>query len=161
MFYRNLHFSLLLILLPAAYTGFYPGKIILISLFCMIIYLFFLIYYKKQWGFDDFEGKTIIILYCLFLLFSFIRGFWNIESWRDYISLLNGFFTMIFFPCWMLMAKKNLLPIIWKSSMTLGLVICLINLIYIPTDGMMTMAHNIIWLNIFIFLYSYINVSSK
>ena len=41
--------------------------------------------------------------------------------------------------------------------MTIGVAMAIINAFYPPTDGMMTMAHNIMWLNIFIFLYPYIN----
>ena len=153
---RILHFSYLLILLPALYTGFYPGKIVFVSAFCMILYLVFVVLYHKCWNFSELDGKKVVSFFILFSLFSYVRSFFNIDNWRDYVAIFSGFFSVVFYPIWILLAKEKYLPVIFKSFMTIGVVAGVVAAINPPSDGMMTMAHNMIWLNIFIFLFGYI-----
>lgn len=119
---KILHFSYLLILLPALYTGFYPGKIVFVSAFCMILYFVFVVQYHKFWNFSELDGKRVISFFILFSIFSYVRSFFNVDSWRDYVAIFSGFFSVVFYPIWILLAKEKYLPVIFKSCMTLGVV---------------------------------------
>ncbi len=153
---RALHFSYVLILLPALYTGFFPGKIVYVSAICMVFYLLLVLLKRKSFDFSQLDGRRIIYFFVLYSIFSYVRSFGNIEGWRDYLAVFSGFFTTIFFPYWILLAKERQLPILFKSFMTLGIIAAIIAALYPPTDAMMTMQHNMLWLNIFIFMYGYI-----
>lgn len=143
-------------MLPAVYTGFFPGKIVMINAFCMIIYLIFIWYFRSRINTRGFDCKYIILFYIAYTIFEYIRGFFNIDGWRDYVYLYNGLFHLIIFPSWILLARPQYIMVLWKSFMTIGIIMSIILALFPPTHGMHTMAHNMLWLNVFIFMYPYI-----
>ena len=143
-------------MLPAVYTGFFPGKIVVINAFCMIIYLIFIWYFRSRISTRGFDCKYIILFYFAYTIFEYIRGFFNIDGWRDYVYLYNGLFHLIIFPFWILLARPQYIMVLWKSFMTIGIIMSIILALFPPTHGMHTMAHNMLWLNVFIFMYPYI-----
>ena len=156
MFEKYLHFSVIAVMLPAVYTGFFPVKIVVVNALCMIIYLIFIWYYKNKISIKDFGCKNIILFYFVYTIFEYTRGFFNIDGWRDYIYLYNGLFHLIIFPFWILLARPQYIMVLWKSFMTIGIIVSIILAFFPPTHGMHTMAHNMLWLNVFIFMYPYI-----
>lgn len=92
-----------------------------------------------------------------FNVIMYARGICNIINWRDYLYFIDSLFPVFIFPLCIYLASPNNLSQLFKSFMTIGVAMAIINAFYPPTDGMMTMAHNIMWLNIFIFFYTYIN----
>lgn len=154
---KLLHFSVLLIMLPAVYTGFFPGKIVLIKLLCMVLYLILIWSLRKNINFTNFDGKYVILFYIAYSIIEYIRGiFFNIEGLRDYIYIYSGLFHLIFFSCWILLSRPKYIMIFWKSFMTLGVIMSICLAIFPPSHAMHTMAHNMLWLNAFIFMYPYI-----
>lgn len=143
-------------MLPAVYTGFFPGKIVVINAFCMIIYLIFIWYFRSRISTRGFDCKYIILFYFAYTIFEYIRGFFNIDGWRDYVYLYNGLFHLIIFPFWILLARPQYIMVLWKSFMIIGIIMSIILALFPPTHGMHTMAHNMLWLNVFIFMYPYI-----
>lgn len=143
-------------MLPAVYTGFFPGKIVVINAFCMIIYLIFIWYFRSRISTRGFDCKYIILFYFAYTIFEYIRGFFDIDGWRDYVYLYNGLFHLIIFPFWILLARPQYIMVLWKSFMTIGIIMSIILALFPPTHGMHTMAHNMLWLNVFIFMYPYI-----
>lgn len=143
-------------MLPAVYTGFFPGKIVVINAFCMIIYLIFIWYFRSRISTRGFDCKYILLFYFAYTIFEYIRGFFNIDGWRDYVYLYNGLFHLIIFPFWILLARPQYIMVLWKSFMTIGIIMSIILALFPPTHGMHTMAHNMLWLNVFIFMYPYI-----
>lgn len=107
MFEKYLHFSIIAVMLPAVYTGFFPGKIVVVNALCMIIYLIFMWYYRNRISIKDFDCKNIILFYFIYTIFEYIRGFFNIDGWRDYVYLYNGLFHLIIFPLWILLARPQ------------------------------------------------------
>lgn len=87
MFEKYLHFSVFLVMLPAVYTGFFPGKIVIINLLCMTMYAIFIWKFRKNISLNNFDGKNIILFYIAYTIFEYIRGCLNIDSLRDYIYI--------------------------------------------------------------------------
>lgn len=122
----------------------------------MIIYLIFIWYFRSRISTRGFDCKYIILFYFAYTIFEYIRGFFNIDGWRDYVYLYNGLFHLIIFPFWILLARPQYIMVLWKSFMTIGIIMSIILALFPPTHGMHTMAHNMLWLNVFIFMYPYI-----
>lgn len=149
-------YSIVLILLPALYIGFFPGKIVIIRTICYILFLFWFLSVYKNIPKKDFDSGYFFKFYMWFNTIMYIRSIFNIINWRDYLYLIDGFFPAFIFPLCIYLSSPNNLSKLFKSFMTIGVVMAIINVFYPPSDGMMTMAHNMMWLNIFIFFFPYI-----
>lgn len=149
-------YSIFLILFPALYTGFYPGKIVIIRTICYILFLFWFLYVYKRIPKNEFDTGNSFRFYMWFNAIMYARGTFNIMQWRDYLYFIDGLFPAFIFPLCLYLASPNNLSTLFKSFMTLGIIMAIVNAFFPPTDATMTMAHNIMWLNIFIFFYPYI-----
>lgn len=149
-------YSIFLILIPALYIGFFPGKIIIIRTICYILFLFWFLLIYKNIPKKDFDLGYSFKFYMWFNTIMYIRSIFNIINWRDYLYLIDGIFPAFIFPLCIYLSSPNNLSKLFKSFMTIGVVMAIINVFYPPSDGMMTMAHNMMWLNIFIFFFPYI-----
>lgn len=149
-------YSIFLILFPALYTGFFPGKIVIVRTLCYLLFLFWFIYIYKKIPKKEFDTEKSFKFYMWFNAIMYARGSFNIMHWSDYLYFIDGLFPAFIFPLCLYLSSPNNLSQIYKSCMTIGIIMAIINAFYPPTDGMMTMAHNIMWLNIFIFFYPYI-----
>lgn len=151
-----LKYSIFLILFPALFTGFFPGKIVIVRTLCYLTFLFWFLCIYKKLPKKEFDTKKSFHFYMWFNTIMYIRGFFNIMHWSDYLYLIDGLFPAFIFPLCLYLSTPYNLSKIFKSFMTIGVIMAIINAFYPPTDGMMTMAHNIMWFNIFIFFYPYI-----
>lgn len=153
---KILKYSTILVLLPALYTGFYPGKIVIVNNACMLIFCVLLLFRFSYLKNNEHDSDNVFKLYVLFLIITYIRGFFNLDYIVDYYEQVTMTFVTFLLPSWMLLATRHNIAILWKSFMTIGVAMCFLMTIYEPTDAMMSMAHNMLWLNVFIFLRPYV-----
>lgn len=159
---RRLHrlfsFGIALLFIPSIYTGFFPNKITLISFLCgwMIILLF--LHFRKMYDFSEFDGRRIFAIFVLFNVVMYIRGFFNIDSNTDIYALACSLFFLCFLiPAYMLLAQSATLTEIWKCLLIPGAILCVICYLYPSSDGMMTMAHNASFLNVFLLFIPFVS----
>ena len=159
---RQLHkffaIGIILLFIPSIYTGFVPDKVTLISFLCgwMIIFLF--LHYRKRLDFTEFDGGGLLVIFFLFNVVMYIRGFFNIDSNTDIYALMCSLFFLCFLiPAYMFLAQTATLAAIWKSLILPGAVLCVICYMFPSSDGMMSMAHNASFLNIFLLLLPFVS----
>lgn len=151
-----LKYSIFLILFPAVFTGFFPGKIVIIRTVCYLLFLFWFLSFYKRLPKKEFETGKSFRFYMWFNIIMYFRGAFNIMHWRDYLYFIDGLFPFFIFPLCLYLSTPDNLSNLFKSFMTIGVVMGIINAYFPPSDGMMRMGHNMMWLNIFIFFYPFI-----
>ena len=143
--------GIILLFMPSIYTGFYPGKITVISFICGWLIIALYVLNSKYMDFCEFDGKPLFVLFMLLNAVIYIRGFFNIDSNRDKYALVVSLFFMCFLvPVYMSLAQSELLPAIWRTLLYLGGALCVVCYFFPSNDGMMSLAHNASYLNIFI-----------
>jgi len=154
---RQLHkffaVGIILLFIPSIYTGFVPDKVTLISFLCGWVIIFLFVHFRKRLDFKEFDGGGLFVLFFLFNVVMYIRGFFNIDSETDIYALMCSLFFLSFLiPAYMFLAQTATLAPIWRSLIFPGIVLCVICYLYPSSDGMMSMAHNASFLNIFLLL---------
>ena len=150
--------GILILFIPSIYTGFYPGKITFVSFLCGWIFIWLYIHNRKVLDFSEFDGKSLFGLFFLFNVVMYIRGFFNIDSNTDLYAIPSSLFFLCFLiPSYMLLAQSVSLASIWKSLLFPGALLCLICYFFPPTDGMMSMAHNASFLNVFLLCLPFVS----
>lgn len=145
------------VLLPPIFTGFFPGKITVISALCYYIVAYGLFKYRQYITFDNIEGVSAIKLFLFFEIITYIRGFTNIDTNADIYALASSLlFTNFLFPILLLISTPHNVAIIWKSFITIGIPLCIICYFYPPTDAMMSFQHNMIFISAFTLCSSYL-----
>ena len=148
----------LLLFIPSIYTGFYPGKITIISFLCGWLIIALYVFNSKHMDFSEFDGKPLFVLFVLLNVVIYIRGFFNIDSNTDKYALAASLFFMCFLiPSYMYLAQIELLPVIWKSLLFLGGALCAVCYFFPSNDGMMSLAHNASFLNVFVLCIPFVS----
>ena len=141
---------ILLLFFPSIYTGFFPGKITVISFLCGWLIISLYVLNSKHMDFAEFDGKPIFVLFMLLNVVIYIRGFFNIDSNTDLYALAVSLFFMCFLiPPYMFLAQSELLPVFWRSLLFLGGALCVVCFFFPSNDGMMSLAHNASFLHVF------------
>lgn len=159
-----LKYGIILLLIPATFTGFFPGKIIIIQTLCFGILLFLFIISKKkiQQQKNDFNTHPFFIFYFIYCIITYLRGFFNIQTSTDWINQLSTLlFSSFLIPFFIFLSTPDKIIPIWRSFLTWGLLLCLINFFYPPSDGMMSFEHNMSFFNVFILCIPYIKNKYK
>ena len=105
---------------------------------------------SKYMDFSEFDGKPLFVLFMLMNVVIYIRGFFNIDSNTDKYALAVSLFFMCFLiPSYMYLAQSDLLPVLWRSLLFLGGALCVVCFFFPSNDGMMSVAHNASFLNVF------------
>jgi hypothetical protein len=154
---KNFKIGLALILIPSIYTGFFPGKIIVITSICYYSILLYLLKDKNNFRLNnEFENSNIIISYVTISLISLIRGILELKSLQDVSVMFGGtIFIMILYPLFIYLTQsKNILKI-FVSIIGIALPLSLVTLIVRPTDGFMTFQYNASFCYIFVFFIPY------
>lgn len=89
--------SVILSIVPAIYYSVYPGKIVLVTIFCsypLLIWLFSL-FFKGQ--IKKIEVGAFIKLFVLYNVLVLIRGFFDAASYQDWTTLLSQSVIMTLF----------------------------------------------------------------
>lgn len=148
-----LKYGIILVLLPAVYIGFNPGKIVVIQTLCWGVLLFFFIKKRKSfyYRYFKFDISPYLFIYVSYCVLTYIRGFFNIVSQADLIQLASGLlFKSFLLPFFLLLGTPYDIQRLWKSYMIWGLLLCLICYFVPPSNGMMSFGHNMSFLNVFI-----------
>ena len=152
-----LKYTILLVFLPSVFTGFYPGKITVMTAICGWILLVAYFNFKRNLFFYDFEGKNILKIFLFYMAVLYIRGWGNIDSASDvYAQLGSNFFFCFLFPSLIFIAHPSYMHYVLKSFIWPGLLLCTICYFFPPSDGMMSLAHNASFLNVFILCIPFI-----
>lgn len=146
-----LKYSIILIFLPSIFTGFFPGKITIMTTVCGWILAIAYLKNKPKWRMVDFDGKNILKMFLFYMLILYIRGWGNIDSAVDvYAQLGANLFFCFLFPSMIFISQPIYIHYVLKSFIWPGLILCAICYFYPPNDGMMSLAHNASFLNVFI-----------
>lgn len=158
-----LEYCILLIFLPSIFTGFFPGKITVMTVLCGWLFAIFLMNtYRKVIHYSDFDGKRIIQMFIVYMFVLYIRGWGNIDSDTDiYASLGANVFLCFLFPTIIFLSSPKNMYYILHSFLWPGIVLCLICYFYPPSDGMMSLAHNASFLNVFILCIPFVKLKWK
>ena len=159
---RQLHkffaVGIILLFIPSIYTGFVPDKITLISFLCGWLIILLFLHFRKRLDFTEFDGGWLFVIFFLFNVVMYIRGFFNIDSATDIYALMCSLFFLCFLiPSYMFLAQTATLAAIWQSLILPGAVLCVICYLFPSSDGMMSMAHNASFLNVFLLLLPFVS----
>ena len=91
----NLRYNIILpLIIPSIFISFFPGKIILITTICMFPYLIhysYMYYIRKKINIEIQEGSTIIKLFILYCLITFLRGLFCLHNMNDLNRMLGDY----------------------------------------------------------------------
>jgi hypothetical protein len=146
-----------LLLLPAIYTAFFPGKIIIISAICLYPILFYFLANIKNVNKNEFDDKWIIIVYIIMCVITFLRGIFDSKSQQDYIVLLSStIFLMLLYPLFIYLAQRKYIISVFNALINTALPLCFISLFFKPSDGFMTFQYCISFIYMFIFFIPFV-----
>ena len=155
--------GIVLIFLPSIITGFFSGKITLATVICGWLFMYmYLFKYRRLIPVSEFEGNKIRSFFIAYMLFLYIRGWGNIDSITDIYALLgaNIFFCFLF-PAIICMASPVSMYYVMRSFIRPGIFLCIICFLFPPSDGMMSLAHNASFLNVFILCVPFVKFKWK
>lgn len=158
-----LKYGIILILVPAIFTGFFSGKIVIVQTFCFGLYTCLLFVSKKNiQQCASFDANPFWLFYFVYCIITYIRGFFNIDSAQDWINLASElFFTSFLVPFIIFLSTPTSIITIWKSFLSWGFLLCAVCYFYPPSDGMMGFQHNISFINVFILCLPFIRRTHK
>lgn len=151
-------YGVILALIPAVFIAFFPGRIVIVSVLCYGYFALHLWRNRNNGLFtEEIEWTKSIKLFCIYLFYQYFSSFGNVWSVYDKIDLVRDIYSSTLLVLWIFLPTVERLPILLKSFVKYAIPINLFLLIVPPSDGMMTAAHNMILLNIFIFFSPYIS----
>lgn len=154
---KQLKFLIFFVLLPPVFTGFFPGKITVITALCYYIVTLGLYRYRKYITFENIEGVVAVKMFLFFGAVTYIRGFTNIDDNADIYSLASSLaFTSFLFPIILLLSTPHNVFIIWKSYVMIGIPMNIICFFFPPTDAAMTFQHNMLFISGFVLCSPYL-----
>lgn len=158
-----LKYGIVLIFLPSIITGFFPGKITLATVICGWLFMYmYLFKYRRLIQVSEFEGNKIRSFFIAYMLFLYVRGWGNIDSVTDiYTSLGANIFFCFLFPAIICMASPGSMYYVMRSFIRPGIFLCIICFLFPPSDGMMSLAHNASFLNVFILCVPFVKFKWK
>ena len=154
-----LKYGIILILFPAVYIGFFSGQIVVVQTLCWGMYMYLFarkwrdVYVQK----NNFDVCPFFLIYLLYAVITYIRGWFNIDWMPDFYNMFGGLLvTSFLLPFLLFMGSPYNIKFLWRSFMTWGLLLCVINYFFPPSDGMRSFAHNMSFLNVFILCIPFI-----
>jgi hypothetical protein len=155
--------GLLLIYLPAIYTSFFFGKIVLISIICFYpILLYFIFNIKNFYSKDEFDNNGIFLFFYFINIISLIRGYIDLESKQDFTVFTSWtIFVMILYPLFIYLSKINSIINIFRSFILIGIPLSFFTFNFIPTDGFSSFLQNISFIYLFIFFIPFVKMKWK
>jgi hypothetical protein len=120
-----LKYSIPLILIPAIWVSYFPGKIVAITLVCLSPLLVMAVIFKYPT--QNIEGKRILNLFLIYNAIMFVRGMFIAKNQSDWIGLYSFIFVFFLFPYFIykFINPKNF-TIIMRSYILWGIVAALI-----------------------------------
>lgn len=148
-------YAIVLFMLPAVYTGFFPGQITVATFICAWLFIYML--FRAKLSRTDFDGRYIWLLFAVYMLVVYIRGFSNIYTQSDrYAMVVSAVVFCFIFPQLIFLSQPSTLYLTMRSFMVFGICLCAICYFYTPTDAQMSLAHNASFLNVFILCIPFI-----
>lgn len=136
-------YCIILVLLPAVYIGFFPGKIVVVQTFCFYLFTFFYWMNVRKWRRIEFDCKWLFILLLIWSFITYVRGFFNIVNFYDWVNLGTGlFFTCFLFPTLLYFPTLANFKGLTQGFFMFGLPLCIVMAIFPPSDLFMDFQHN-------------------
>jgi hypothetical protein len=155
-------YNLLLLMIPAIFTGFFPGKIIGVTMICFYPILFTIWYLYNRDPAKELISTRVIKFYIVVNIFIFISGVLTLSSEQD-TTVMFG--TMIFltlmYPFYILIIRARMFIPILKGTLWIVLPLCFITFFFPPTNGFMSFQHNISFVYIFLLFIPYLKPKWK
>lgn len=149
------NYAIMLMMLPAVFTGFFPGQITVITAICGWLFIF--LFFKSKLPRTDFDGRHVRDCFLIYMVIVYFRGFGNIIIPSDlYAMFVSGIMVCFLFPMLIYLSQPSMMYHIMKSFITIGILLCIICYYFPPTDGQMSLAHNASFLNVFILAIPFI-----
>ena len=138
-----------LVIIPAVFTGFFPGKIVIVAALCG--YLVASLYILSKLPTTGFSGKTICTIFLFYSCIIYVRGFFNIDSDHDVYALFwSSLFLCFLIPRFIFLSQPQCFALILKGILYLGVPLCLVTLFNPPSDEQLSFAHNASFLYLFL-----------
>ena len=144
-----------IVMIPSVFTGFFPGKIVVISALCgySVVSLLFL----SKLPTSSFSGRQIFKFFLVYSCFMYVRGFLNIDSDYDVYSLFcSSLFLCFLIPHFIFLSQPQCFSFVLKGVLCLGVPLCLVTLFYPPSDEQLSFAHNASFLYLFLLFVPFI-----
>lgn len=154
-----LKYGIILILFPAVYIGFFSGQIVLVQTLCWGMYMYL---FARKWRDvyvqrNNFDVCPFFLIYLLYAVITYIRGWFNIDWMPDFYNMFGGLLVASFLlPFLLFMGSPYNIKFLWRSFMTWGILLCIINFFFPPSDEMRSFAHNMSFFNVFILCIPFI-----
>lgn len=156
--YRN---TILLILIPAVFVAFYPGRIILITMLCFypLLFKYWIFFWKERKV--RYDGIPIVRTFILHNILLFIWGIFSSKSSEDYTVLLgSSIFTFILFPIMIhIFSQWDPKPYI-KEYLKYGIIAAFVTLL-LEAKGMMDFPHMVSGVYLLILIIPFIRFKYK
>ena len=154
----NFKYNTILLLTPAIYTSFFPGKIVVISALCMYPIMTILWVKLYKYNSREFDSVRLIMLYIFLNIIIFVRGIFNSNSSQDWIVLFSStIFTTTLFPLYIFTIKFDRLILIFRSILRIAIPLSFITYFFPPTNGFMSFQHNISIVYLFVFFLPFVD----
>lgn len=151
-----------LILIPAIYTAFFPGKIVIVSALCLYPMLFLFYAKIKNIGKNEFENKSVITAYIIMCFITFLRGVFDSKSQQDFIVLISGtIFLMLLYPLFIYLAQRKYIASVFNALVFVALPLSFVTFLFKPTDESMSFQHNISFIYLFVFFVPFVKLKWK
>ena len=152
-------YNLLLLMIPAIFTGFFPGKIIGVTMVCFYPILFTLWYSSNKAATKEFISIAPIKFYVIVNISIFITGVLTLSSEQDTTVMFgNMIFLTLMYPFYILAIRARMFIPILKGTLWIVLPLCFITFFFPPTNGFMSFQHNISFVYIFLLFIPYLNL---
>lgn len=158
----NYKYNLLLLLIPAIFTSFFPGKIIIVGALCM--YPIFFILWRKYYRLNDEQSVNIKVIQ-LFIgvnALIFLHGLIDLKSSQDFsVTFGSMLFILLLFPLYIYSVNSKSFIYILKNTLIFILPLCFITYLFRQQDGFMTFPNNISFVYLFLLFIPFVKLKWK
>lgn len=124
-------YSVLLSLIPAFFTFFFPGKVVGINVLVFYPLFFFMLFFVSKKFSERIDGRAVILLFFFYNFFIFIRGVYDASSREDWIILIaERVPILLFLPLTIYFGTKIYpLKVVFQAFLFYAVFFCLILLL--------------------------------
>jgi len=155
-------YNLLLLMIPAIFTGFFPGKIIGVTMVCFYPIMFMLWYLSNKAAARELLSTRVIKFYILVNIFIFLTGVLTLSSSQDNTAMFG---TMIFltlmYPFYIIAIRARMFIPVLKGTLWIVLPLCFVTFFFPPSDGSMSFQHNISFVYMLLLFIPYLKTKWK
>lgn len=150
------YFNIILLIIPAIFTSFFYGKIVVVNSICLYTLFFTIIILLLKQKNNLSEYLPFWIFYFLNIVI-FVRGIFDLKSYQDQISFFsNMIFITLLYPLYIILIRQYNIIKILKSILYIGFPLSIITYFFKPSDGFLSFQHNISFIYFFVLLIPFL-----